>query len=186
MRAWVSECVKSPRTTSTPSRGERVTWSTAMTPPFGPTHSPATWDHPPGAAPRSTTTSPSRNKLYRRPIGQLDRGATPIRLPLRGSIEPVVTAGLHPRLAHRRAPRPRRSITLFGRRLNMLTVEARQRPYGGHADSKLLREYGHDPSELPRRRIGTTFDAKAPGSEFRQSVRTGRSVAPHHRTGRQI
>ena len=45
-------------------------------------------------------------------LRELDRGAAAVRLLLRGPIEPVVTAGLHPGFAHRRAPRPRGSITL--------------------------------------------------------------------------
>jgi hypothetical protein len=54
----------SPRIVSTTSLSSgRMRWrSTPTTVPPGPTASAATWSHPPGAAPRSTTASPGSKR----------------------------------------------------------------------------------------------------------------------------
>ena len=55
----VESSVMSPRIVSTPSIGLMYLRSTPMTLPLGQVRSCATWSHPPGHAPRSTTRSPS-------------------------------------------------------------------------------------------------------------------------------
>ena len=58
-----ASCRNRPAGTSTPAMGSIGSTSSAITRPFAPTSAAATWDQPPGAAPRSTTSEPGlRNR----------------------------------------------------------------------------------------------------------------------------